>query len=172
MQTLRFLARSYVHALETSPIATKTITAGAISACGDLLCQMGAQPGPFDLVRTARMVTWAMALTPVTHAWYNALNKHLAAKPLAKVACDQLLLTPLSLSAFLLYCGALESGTLAGGILKVQTSFSKILLANLCVWVPVQYVNLGYVPPLYQVLFGNAVGLCWSAYLSFAVNKH
>ena len=34
-----------------------------------------------------------------------------------------------------------------------------------------QIVNFGFVPPAYQVLFSNMVGLAWNVWLSFVAHR-
>jgi hypothetical protein len=41
-------------------------------------------------------------------------------------------------------------------------------MANWCVWIPAQMINFGFVPLQFQVLFNNALGLFWNAYLSYS----
>lgn len=83
----------------------------------------------------------------------------------------QLAWTPATLALFLLVMGAAEHGTLAGGGAKLAACFGDILRANYALWPAVQYVNLGFVPPRYQVLAANVVGVAWAVYLSAAVNS-
>jgi hypothetical protein len=49
---------------------------------------------------------------------------------------------------------------------KLQADVVTTVLTNNGVWIPAQLINLGLVPPQYQVLFANFVGLFWNTYLS------
>jgi hypothetical protein len=49
---------------------------------------------------------------------------------------------------------------------KLKADVVTTVLTNNGIWIPAQLINLGLVPPQYQVLFANFVGLFWNTYLS------
>jgi len=51
-------------------------------------------------------------------------------------------------------------------VLKLRQDWLNIVVTNYTVWVPAQFINFGSVPPKFQVLFANFVGLGWNVYLS------
>ena len=71
---------------------------------------------------------------------------------------------------FLLSMGLAEHGSVAAAAHKLRCCFWSILKSNYVLWPAVQYVNLGFVPPKFQILVANIVGLAWAVYLSSVVN--
>lgn len=54
---------------------------------------------------------------------------------------------------------------------KLKNDWLSTYSANISVWIPAQAINFGYVRPMYQVLFANAVGLGWNSILSYKTYK-
>ena len=155
----------YARALRTHPLATRAVTAAAIAAAGDVACQLN-DSGAVDAARTLRFSSWALLNTPFVSRWYVHLGARFPASPARRVLADQLLWAPPATAACLFYLGALEAGTAAGGAARAAERLAPTLAANWTVWPAVQAVNFGFVPPAYQILFSNVVGLGWSFMLS------
>mmetsp|Transcript_8459 Transcript_8459/g.16178 ORF Transcript_8459/g.16178 Transcript_8459/m.16178 type:complete len:258 (-) Transcript_8459:10-783(-) len=51
---------------------------------------------------------------------------------------------------------------------RLSATLPDIVMANWIVWIPAQIINFGFVPLHFQVLFNNALGLFWNAYLSYS----
>ena len=56
-------------------------------------------------------------------------------------------------------------------IAKLRQDWIEVVKANYAVWVPAQYINFSRVPPQFQVLFANTIGLFWNIYLSLMSHK-
>jgi protein Mpv17 len=54
---------------------------------------------------------------------------------------------------------------------KLHAEWASTIIANWSLWVPCQFFNFKLVPPQFQVLFANVVGLFWNVYLSAATYK-
>ncbi|VDD87298.1 unnamed protein product [Enterobius vermicularis] len=61
----------------------------------------------------------------------------------------------------------LEGRRLDGAIGAAREKFWPILMTNYKVWPFVQLVNFYFIPLYYQLIFVQAVGIFWNAYLSF-----
>lgn len=131
----------------------------------------------FDVNRTMRFAVLGTALIGGgLHYWYGALNKYISGNGyvpvLQRTILDQALMAPCFISTFMSLLLLLEQGRFTGIDPirdKLNQDFWDIVKTNWCVWIPVQFVNFGVVPPQYQVLFSNVVGLGWNTYLSFKV---
>lgn len=157
------------------------LTSGSLSATGDLLAQAlqakdarsrGAEPAPYDPSRTLRMFGFGLCFYgPYQYYWYNLLDHLMPIKTtatfLAKVASNQLLLAPVTLTAVFSWNLALTQQ--ADGIAaKIQTDLLPTMVNGWKFWVPAASVNFYAVPLQYQVLYMSACGVLWTAYLSYA----
>lgn len=153
------LSASFIHALDTAPILTKSTTACLLAGMGDTIAQLlTSEEGvaSYSLPRTLKFSAWALLTTPFVHTWY----KHVIAKihsPVRRVLCDQLLWAPPSTALFLLY---------SGGPQRVVENFPQTAGANLLVWAPVSLVNFYFLPSKFWVVTNSVVGLGWAVGLS------
>jgi len=178
----RELAVGFDDALTTRPRVTKALTAAAIAAAGDVLCQLAtagrahadgasesaaaaaaaaapAGSAGLDLGRTAQLAAFQLLMAPCVHEWYGLLAAH-APSPLAMTVFDQAVFAPLGTALFLGYL-ALSSGFKAPGE-YVLDKIGPILFVNWAVWPAVQYVNFKYTPLRYRVVVVSIVSFCES----------
>lgn len=88
-----------------------------------------------------------------------------------RVALDQLVFAPAFIAVFFSSLGALEGKSAAEVRTQLEDIWAPSVVTNWAWWVPVQAVNLGLVPPRYQVLASNGAGVVWNVFLSFMGNK-
>lgn len=175
----------YSNQLDTRPLLTKAVTGGIISGSGDFLCQVvvrrkrAGEAGWTDLswwdkARTARFTfLGAVLVAPCMHYWYNYLASAVPGKSFLavtkRVFYDEFIFTPIYTPIWLLSLYVLE-GERDYAVLRKRLveSYPSIIVANWCLWVPVQWVNFRYLPVKYQLLFTNIVDLVWYAFLSFS----
>ncbi len=82
------------------------------------------------------------------------------------MALDQGIFAPIFISTFMASNLLLTGKTFEEIKEKLQSDVVSTVLANNGIWIPAQLINLGLIPPQYQVLFANFVGLFWNTYLS------
>jgi protein Mpv17 len=85
------------------------------------------------------------------------------------MSMDQLLFAPTFLGCVYVYNGLLDGHSIEQVKEKMLGGYSQTLLTNYSVWPLVQIANFGLVPPHYQQLVVNSVGIVWNAYLSHRV---
>ena len=89
-----------------------------------------------------------------------------------RVVVDQFCFAPLFIPTFVSVLTILEGHTNPATIFeKVQAGWWPALKGNWVIWIPAQAVNFSIVPPQFQVLFANVVGLAFNCYLSFVVHS-
>jgi hypothetical protein len=88
---------------------------------------------------------------------------------LARLAADQLLFAPAFVSTFFAALLTLE-GRPGDAVAKIKADLPSALKANWSLWVPANFVNFRFVPPVLQVAFANVVALGWNTYLSIVSN--
>ena len=171
----------YSHKLDTNPILTKCISSGIVSGCGDVLGQYivakkhNNKNKEWDTLRTGRFILLGFAMVaPICHVWYGSLMTRFpgnATTAIAKrVFLDQAFFAPLFLPMWLLNLWMLEGRSHEYVLENMQAQVPKTVVANWFIWVPAQIVNLGYVPPKFQVLFSNVVAVVWNTYLSYTTH--
>ena len=171
------LRQKYLNLLETNPLMTKSITSGILAGAGDFLCQRLIEGSP-DL-NWKRFCTFTFLGTvyvgPALHVWYGALGRHLPGAStravLSRLAADQFVFAPCFVASFFSALLVLD-GKPQEISMKLQNDWWPTTQANWSVWIPAQFINFRYVPPQFQVLFANFVGLVWNSYLSFVSHDH
>ena len=66
----------------------------------------------------------------------------------------------------------LEGVAPATALADLKASYVDIYTSNLMLWPAAMAFNFSMVPPQFQVLFANSVGLIWNSYLSFMANDN
>ncbi|GLI68084.1 hypothetical protein VaNZ11_012415, partial [Volvox africanus] len=159
------------------------VTSGGLSAVGDLLAQAlisqaasrEGRPAPaYDPVRTARMFGYGFSwYGPCQYYWYNLLDWLMPVKNttnfLSKVAANQLILAPITLSTVFTYNLALL-GRADAIPTKIRDDLWPTMQNGWKFWIPAASLNFYCVPLKYQVLYMSTCGVLWTAYLSYTSN--
>ncbi|KAF2201619.1 hypothetical protein GQ43DRAFT_486845 [Delitschia confertaspora ATCC 74209] len=164
--------RWYQAKLRSSPLLTQSATTAVLFATGDVLAQQGVERvgvEKHDYIRTARMGLYGGAVFgPVVTTWYKQLQKISLSTTnrtiLARVACDQLIFTPIHMGVFLSTMSVLEGSSARE---KLSKAYQPALVNNWLLWPWVQLVNFRWVPLEHRVLLVNFVSLGWNCYLSY-----
>lgn len=103
---------------------------------------------------------------PAASAWYGVLQRHVVFKStpatvIGRVACDQLIFTPVNLFCFLSSMSIMEG---SDPMEKLRKAYWPTYKTNLGVWATVQLGNFAFVPLEYRVLVVNIVSLGKSIY--------
>ncbi|GAX22361.1 peroxisomal membrane protein 2 [Fistulifera solaris] len=174
---------AYNTALQTDPLITKSITASVILGAADLTGQAlenrSKISSSIDWARSARFAFFGLVLqAPWNHFYYLLLDGVLpptedpfTATNFLKVVIDQGLQAPLFTILIFVFLGALEGKQLEAIQQQLQKDYKNTMLANWKVFIPATAINIGFVPPIFRVLFLNLVFFGWSIYLSLLLNK-
>jgi hypothetical protein len=183
---------AYNNALVSSPLLTKSITAGVILGLADLTGQklegqpvadpsLGVVDKSLDAARILRFVVLGLALqAPWNHFYYMLLDgaipptlDPLSQTNLGKVFIDQFIQAPIFTAIIFLYLGLAEGNSMNTIIEdKFKKSYWSTLLDNWKLWVPATAVNIAFFDPIYRVLYLNCVFYFWSIYLSLKLNSN
>jgi len=162
----------YVYHLEANPVITKSLTAGALNALGDIIQQVGVQRvADYDGTRTLRMSAWAMLVPgPFLHFFYGALARRIpgtgVAQVAAKIALDQAIAAPIVLSSFFFITGLLAGNSLTDTTENYKKNIIPTLKANVMVWPAAQALNFAFVPTPWQPVYVSCVSLVWGIFLA------
>lgn len=190
---IKHLVSRYKQQLQAQPLVTKAVTAGVISAIGELL---GAwirsrstvatatttirqfTPTLASLRRVAVFFLYGICVAgPFFHWWYSrleAFTRRLQLSPAMKLAlqlvANQLAMTPPFLLVTLFFLQLTHTFSLEKMLATVKKAYSGALWANWKVWTVAQAINFAFVPLDYRVLFGNIIALWWNIYLSLSAS--
>ncbi|GMH53625.1 hypothetical protein TrLO_g216 [Triparma laevis f. longispina] len=173
--------------LTSSPLLTKSITAGVILGAADYATQMfsgeggegeGKEEKKIDYVRTARFSLFGFILqAPWNHYYYLLLDSTLPPTPDpftvttgVKLLIDQFLQAPIFTILIFYFLGLTEGKTITSVNTQLRTTYVQTMKSNWLLWIPATFINLAFVDPEYRVLFLNCVFFFWSIYLSLVVN--
>eukprot|EP00638_Chattonella_subsalsa_P006802 CAMPEP_0117755490 /NCGR_PEP_ID=MMETSP0947-20121206/13485_1 /TAXON_ID=44440 /ORGANISM="Chattonella subsalsa, Strain CCMP2191" /LENGTH=196 /DNA_ID=CAMNT_0005574839 /DNA_START=206 /DNA_END=796 /DNA_ORIENTATION=+ len=183
------LWETYLGLLETSPLITKSVTAGVIFPAADLAAQVienkksantdGESADDIDFARVARFAIFGFFLqAPWNHYFYQLLDGFippsedpLSATTAIKVVVDQFIQAPIFTVIIFAALGFLEGKTLEDVKLKLDSEYKSTMVANWKLWVPASVINIAFCPPILRVAFVNVVFFFWSIFLSIVVNK-
>jgi protein Mpv17 len=181
------IARIYQHSFSTHPNFTLAITGGSLNALADGIAQLsqdlvarrrGEVEKPYDFLRTLRFFCFGCMISPFLGRWNNFLERRFPLRTLPnsnrvslralskRVACDQIIMAPIGLSAFIVSIGLMEGRDPTQIREKMHDLFKPTILTNWKVWPLAQLINFRYMPLPYRVPFQSTCGVFWTLYLS------
>ena len=187
---LKNIASSYNHELVQHPLVTKMLTGGTLATAGDAIAQSQMIPDqPYDKRRAASFMVFDMAYRALQHVSFPVLVHQLHGQYLSAAlahtavaqlvvsndyyaAMEQTLASQLGLVPFLYYpvffalTGAVQKMTLEASFDRAKENFLPLMQRNLMFWIPVQFIQFGFIDEQLQIPFLSAAGLCWTFILS------
>ncbi|KIL71044.1 hypothetical protein M378DRAFT_189581 [Amanita muscaria Koide BX008] len=186
------IARIYQHSFSTHPNFTLAITGGSFNALADCIAQFSQNfvanrkdedQKPYDVIRTLRFFCFGCMISPFLGRWNTILERRFPLRTLPnstrvsvralskRVACDQIVMAPIGLTAFIMSMGLMEGRDPAQIREKMQDLFAPTILTNWKVWPLAQLVNFRYIPLPYRIPFQSTCGVFWTLYLSIINSK-
>jgi len=177
---------SYIAALESSPLLTKSVTAciilGAADYTGQLIeqkLQSSSEETSIDLARFLRFAVFGLVLqAPWNHFYYQILDGALpptedpfTTTTAVKVVIDQFVQAPVFTLLIFYFLGLFEGKSAQMINDQLKADYKDTMLANWKLWVPATIVNIAFCPPTLRVLFLNVVFFFWSIFLSLKLNS-
>jgi len=129
-----------------------------------------------DLTRTARFfAVGALLHGPFFHFAFKRVDALVgvgtdAATVIKKTAISHATLFPSYTCAFFFAMNALEGEPVAVGANKLYDKAYDTFVSGSCFWPVANAINFGYVPRPRRILFLNACGVGWNAYMSHVVS--
>jgi peroxisomal membrane protein 2 len=176
---------AYNEALEASPLAVKSVTAGVLLGAADLTGQALerakslSESDSIDWGRAGRFAFFGLVLqAPWNHFYYELLDGTIpptvdpfTATNAVKVGIDQFVQAPIFTVLIFAFLGFLEGKSSEAIKKQLDNDYKDTLIANWKLWVPATMINIGFVPPLLRVLYLNVIFFGWSIFLSLKLNK-
>ena len=175
--------KKYATLLDTSPILTKSITAGIIFGLSDYTAQQiesSSSDGNRHRKNWTRIITASLVgllyFGPAAHAWYGMIFKLLPGtnllSTLQKAALGQAIFGPCFTSIF--FASSLwQAGnfTLKNWVQKIKSDLPGAWRAGIGFWPLVDLISYSMIAPQWIPLFVNFCSFVWTIYLSMVANK-
>jgi len=181
---LAVVGKLYSSALESSPVLTKSATAGVLFAISDQMAQMlemQRNQKPVSMAATSKKRSMYSGLVgllyfgPMADLWYGWIFKTFPGKSmlsiLQKAALGQFFFAPPLFCVFFA-AALLQNGqfTFGNWFQKIKQDLVKGWLGGLGFWPIANYISYGYIPQKYIPLFINVMGLVFNIYVSLIAN--
>lgn len=189
------LLGKYTSLLAEHPLPTKMMTGATLAVAGDAIAQ-SREPSKYDTRRASSFAAFDMAYRALQHNSFpiivenchgQFLSAALASIPLVHAdklfdpnyvaAMEQTLASQLGIVPFLYYpaffaiSGAVQGLSAEGSVKRAVENFVPLMQRNLLFWIPVQFVQFGWVPEDLQIPFLSVCGLAWTFILSVAAGS-
>jgi len=174
----------YKELLKTHPLPTKMLTGATLAVCGDAIAQSKDTDVDYDKRRAASFAVFDMAYRALQHFSFPIIVAYCHGQLLGSVpvldtldsaqlaAMEQTLASQLGIVPFLYYpaffsiSGAIQGLTASAAWSRAQETFVPLMKRNLLFWIPVQFIQFGYIQEDLQIPFLSCAGLAWTFILS------
>jgi hypothetical protein len=178
---------AYTDLLAQHPLMTKMATGGTLATCGDAIAQSQTDE-PYDRRRAASFMVFDMAYRAVQHVSFPVIVHELQgqylggllaalhlssqvpteyAAAMEQTLASQLGIVPLFYYPVFFSLTAFIQGLSAdGAVERAKEMFVPLMKRNLLFWIPVQFVQFGFIDENLQIPFLSVAGLCWTFILS------
>ena len=179
------LLGAYKQTLANNPLPTKMLTGATLAVCGDAIAQAQTPSSEYDKRRASSFAVFDMAYRALQHFSFpiiiaNCHGQFLGSAPFlhehfdvsSLAAMEQTLASQLGIVPFLYYpaffalTGAIQGLTFDGAVKRAQENFIPLMKRNLLFWIPVQFIQFGYIQEDLQIPFLSFCGLAWTFILS------
>lgn len=159
----------YKELLKTHPLPTKMMTGATLAVCGDAIAQSKDTDVDYDKRRAASFAVFDMAYRALQHFSFPIIVAYChgqllgsipmldALDPSQLAAMEQTLASQLGIVPFLYYpaffsiSGAIQGLTASAAWSRAQETFVPLMKRNLLFWIPVQFIQFGYIQEDLQV---------------------
>jgi hypothetical protein len=184
------LLGAYKEALLQYPLPTKMMTGATLAVAGDAIAQSQSEDESYDTRRAASFAVFDSSYRALQHVAFPVIVAHchgqfLGAVPLLHdkldqswlAAMEQTLASQLGIVPFMYYpaffalTAVVQGLSMSGAVARAQEKFLPLMKRNLVFWIPVQFVQFGFLPEDLQIPFLSVCGLAWTFILSAAAGS-
>lgn len=186
------VAHQYQHGLETHPLWTKMITGGSLATMGDAMAQRQTNDR-YDVARAGSFMTFDMCYRALQHYAFPVIvhechGQYLGGlilhTPLAAwisiehlATMERTLASQLGIVPFIYYpvfytmTALIQNLPPQAAVTRAKETFLPLMKKNLKFWIPIQFLQFGFVDDSLQIPFLSAAGLAWTCILSLAAGS-
>ncbi|KAJ6808421.1 putative PXMP2/4 family protein 4 [Iris pallida] len=164
----------YLGMIETRPILTKSLTAGAIFATADISSQMITLnlSTSLDFIRTLRMTGYGVMISgPSLHLWFNFMSRILPKRDILttvkKMFLGQAVYGPIITVVFFSLNAALQGETSAEIFARLKRDFIPTIKSGLVYWPVCDFITFKFIPVRLQPLVSNSFSYLWTIYITY-----
>lgn len=125
----------------------------------------------FDPTRNFNMSMTGLPSAIICHNWYKFLDNRIKGRTIRavmlKVFFDQIICSPLCISAFFFTLCILERSTFKQAVDEIKQKAMKLYVAEWVVWPPAQFINFYVLPLRFRVVFDSTISLGYDIYTSY-----
>lgn len=191
------LLLQYKNLLVSNPLETKMATGGVLAVAGDAIAQSRDKDEDYDKRRAFSFMCFDMCYRALQHGSFPIIVQQcqgqyigglLAAIGLSSTfqsyfpipymaAMEQTLASQLGIVPFLYYpvffslTGIVQGLNAEQSIERAKENFIPLMKRNLLFWIPVQFVQFGFIEEGLQIPFLSVCGLAWTFILSIAAGS-
>ena len=173
----------YKELLKTNPLPTKMMTGATLAVCGDAIAQQQAASSSsdqnqnennfdYDQRRALSFAVFDMAYRALQHYAFPLIVATCHGQFLGNDALEQTLVSQLGIVPFLYYpvfftvSGTIQGLSASQMVARAQETFVPLMQRNLLFWIPIQFIQFGYIQEDLQIPFLSCAGLGWTFILS------
>lgn len=182
----------YKQSLATNPLETKMITGALLATTGDAIAQSKEVDTEYDTKRASSFLVFDMAYRALQHLAFPVITDHchgqyilgaISATPLVSLvseqtnpayfaAMEQCLASQLGIVPFIYYpvfyvlTAFVQGLNKDDAIQRARETFVPLMKRNLLFWIPVQFIQFGFVEENLQIPFLSICGLMWTIIIS------
>lgn len=173
------LLGKYTTALAEHPLPTKMATGATLAVAGDAIAQQSSDEQEYDVRRASSFGVFDMAYRALQHAAFPIIVASCQGQFLSNVlphdmaaAMEQTLASQLGIVPFLYYpaffalTGAVQGLDTEAAVTRAKENFLPLMQRNLLFWIPVQFIQFGFIQEELQIPFLSVCGLAWTFILS------
>jgi Mpv17 / PMP22 family len=181
---------AYKQLLKMHPLPTKMMTGATLAVCGDAIAQSKDKDAEYDMKRASSFAIFDMVYRSLQHTLFPIIVAHCHGQYLGSLsiledsfdasrlaAVEQTMASQLGIVPFLYYpaffalTGAIQGLTPSGALTRAKENFVPLMKRNLLFWIPVQFVQFGYIQDDLQIPFLSVCGLAWTFILSMVAGN-
>ena len=159
------------------------MTGATLAVCGDAIAQQQAAASSsdqnqnqnnfdYDQRRALSFAVFDMAYRALQHYAFPLIVATCHGQFLGNDALEQTLVSQLGIVPFLYYpvfftvSGTIQGLSVPHMIARAQETFVPLMQRNLLFWIPIQFIQFGYIQEDLQIPFLSCAGLAWTFILS------
>lgn len=159
------------------------MTGATLAVCGDAIAQQQAASSSsdqnqnlnnfdYDQRRALSFAVFDMAYRALQHYAFPLIVATCHGQFLGNDALEQTLVSQLGIVPFLYYpvfftvSGTIQGLSASQMIARAQETFVPLMQRNLLFWIPIQFIQFGYIQEDLQIPFLSCAGLAWTFILS------